>query len=63
MEALTQKIFIPTLVAVIKGVAISWLLADVVVYYAKGNAGRVLTTVKKKLNIIGINSQLQTTKN
>ena len=63
MEALTQKIFIPALVAVIKGVAIVGLLADVAVFYTNRNAGRLSAIVKKKISHIRINSLLQLTKN
>ena len=63
MEAFTQKIFMPTLVAAIKAVAIVGLLADVAVFYTNRNAGRLLTIVKKKVNNIRINSLLQLTKN
>jgi len=63
MEALTQKIFIPALVAVIKTVAIVGLLADVAMFYTNRNAGRISGIVKRKINHLRINSLLQLTKN
>ncbi|CAN5250994.1 hypothetical protein BH09BAC3_BH09BAC3_19410 [soil metagenome] len=62
MEPLTQKILLPTLVAVIKGVAIVGLLLDVAAFYANRNAGRVSTFVKKKISTIKLNSLLHLSK-
>ncbi|MEJ0057018.1 MAG: hypothetical protein WDN75_15990 [Bacteroidota bacterium] len=63
MEPFKQRILELTLVAVIKGVAITGLMAEVVVFYASKHAERIKSAVKKRIGSLRIGTANQLIKN